>query len=288
VGALARALRDATRRLADAGVPSARHDAEALAAHVAGTDRAAIALAAARGDDLELGDAYADLVEERARRVPLQHLVGTAAFRDLVLDVGPGVFVPRPETEVVAQPAVDEAAALVRHGRRPVVVDLCTGSGALALAVATEVPGSDVHAVELSVEAHAWAARNVQRWAPGLDLRLGDAATAFDDLDGTVDVVVSNPPYVPPGAVPVDPEVRDHDPEVALYGGGPDGLAVPRLVVAAASRLLRPGGLLVVEHADVQQPALLAVLIGSGAWDDPTGHRDLTGRPRYVTARRAS
>jgi release factor glutamine methyltransferase len=288
VGLLARALRDATRRLADAGVPSARHDAEALAAHVAGTDRAAIALAAARGDDLELGDAYADLVEERARRVPLQHLVGTAAFRDLLLDVGPGVFVPRPETEVVAQPAVDEAAALVRHGRRPVVVDLCTGSGALALAVATEVPGSDVHAVELSVEAHAWAARNVQHWAPGLDLRLGDAATAFDDLDGRVDVVVSNPPYVPPGAVPVDPEVRDHDPEVALYGGGPDGLAVPRLVVAAASRLLRPGGLLVVEHADVQQPALLAVLTRSGAWDEPTGHRDLTGRPRYVTARRAS
>jgi release factor glutamine methyltransferase len=183
---------------------------------------------------------------------------------------------------------VDEAAALRRRGRRPVVVDLCTGSGALALAVATEVPGCDVHAVELSVQAHAWAARNVQRWAPGLDLRLGDAASAFDDLDGTVDVVVSNPPYVPPGSVPVDPEVRDHDPEVALYGGGPDGLAVPRLVVAAASRLLRPGGLLVVEHADVQQPALLAVLAGSGAWDHPTGHRDLTGRPRYVTARRAS
>ncbi|GMA88608.1 hypothetical protein GCM10025868_38580 [Angustibacter aerolatus] len=99
-------------------------------------------------------------------------------------------------------------------------------------------------------------------------------------------MVVSNPPYVPPGAVPHDPEVRDHDPEVALYGGGADGLAVPRLVVAAAARLLRPGGAVVVEHADVQQPALLAVL-QAGPWRDAAGHADLTGRPRYVTAVRA-
>ena len=287
MGVLARALREATRRLAEAGVPSPRHDAEALAAHVLGTDRGAVALAAARGDDLDPGAAFEELVDERARRVPLQHLVGTAPFRDLVLDVGPGVFVPRPETEVVAQPAVDEAAVLVAAGRRPVVVDLCTGSAALALAVATEVPGTDVHAVELSAQAHAWAARNVARWAPDVDLRLGDAAVAFTDLDGLVDVVVSNPPYVPPDSEPVDPEVRDHDPEVALYGGGPDGLAVPRLVVAAAARLLRPGGLLVVEHADVQQRALLATLASSGAWRDAAGHADLTGRPRYVTARRA-
>ena len=286
MGVLARALREATRRLAEAGVPSPRHDAEALAAHVLGTDRGAVALAAARGDDVDPGGAFEELVDERARRVPLQHLVGTAPFRDLVLDVGPGVFVPRPETEVVAQPAVDDAAAMVAAGRRPVVVDLCTGSAALALAVATEVPGSHVHAVELSAQAHAWAARNVARWAPGVDLRLGDAAVAFADLDGLVDVVVSNPPYVPPDSEPVDPEVRDHDPEVALYGGGPDGLAVPRLVVAAAARLLRPGGLLVVEHADVQQRALLATLTSSGAWRDAAGHADLTGRPRYVTARR--
>jgi release factor glutamine methyltransferase len=288
VSGLARVLREAARRLAEAGVPSARHDAEALAGHVLGTDRRSVVLAAARGDDLELGGAYEDLVAERARRVPLQHLVGTAPFRDLVLDVGPGVFVPRPETEVVAQPAVDEAVARTADGRRPVVVDLCTGSGALALAVATEVPGCEVHAVELSAQAHAWAAQNVARLAPDVDLRLGDAATAFRDLDGSVDVVVSNPPYVPPGAVPVDPEVRDHDPQVALYGGGPDGLAVPRLVVVAASRLLRPGGLLVVEHADVQQAALLGVLASSGGWVDAAGHRDLTGRPRYVTARRAA
>jgi release factor glutamine methyltransferase len=145
------------------------------------------------------------------------------------------------------------------------------------------VPEAVVHAVELDPAAHAWAARNLAR--SGVDLRLGDAADALTDLDGTVDVVVSNPPYIPPGAVPVDPEVRDHDPDVALYGRGADGLEVPRAVLVAAARLLRPGGLVVVEHAEVQQPALLAALSGA-AWRDATGHADLTGRPRYVSARR--
>ena len=283
---LSLALTDAVGRLVDAGVPSARHDAESLAAHVLGVSRAQVATAALRGDDVELGDRFDELVDERARRVPLQHLVGTAPFRDLVLAVGPGVFVPRPETEVVVEPVVAEAVRLLAEGRPACVVDLCTGSGAIALAVASEVPGSDVHAVELSVQAHAWALRNVERIWPGVDLRLGDATTAFDDLDGTVDVVVSNPPYVPPDSVPVDPEVRDHDPAIALYGGGPDGLQVPRQVMLAAARLLRAGGLLVVEHSDVQQAALLRTLIATGLWREAAGHLDLTGRPRYVTARR--
>jgi len=283
---LSLALTDAVGRLVDAGVPSARHDAESLAAHVLGLSRAQVATAALRGDDVELGDRFDELVDERARRVPLQHLVGTAPFRDLVLDVGPGVFVPRPETEVVVEPVVAEAVRLLADGLPACVVDLCTGSGAIALAVASEVPGADVHAVELSVEAHAWALRNIERIWPGVDLRLGDATTGFDDLDGTVDVVVSNPPYVPPDSVPVDPEVRDHDPAIALYGGGPDGLQVPRQVVVAAARLLRAGGLLVVEHADVQQAALLRTLAATGLWREAAGHLDLTGRPRYVTARR--
>jgi len=281
------ALTDAVGRLVDAGVASPRHDAESLAAHVLGLSRAQVATAALRGDRVELDERFDALVDERVRRVPLQHLVGTAPFRDLVLDVGPGVFVPRPETEVVVEPVVAEAVRLLADGRRACVVDLCTGSGAIALAVASEVPGADVHAVELSVQAHAWAQRNTDRIAPGLDLRLGEAATAFDDLDGVVDVVVTNPPYLPPDTVPVDPEVRDHDPSLALFGGGPDGLQVPRQMVLAAARLLRSGGLLVVEHADVQQGALLHVLTSSGRWRDAAGHRDLNRRPRYVSARRA-
>ena len=161
---------------------------------------------------------------ERAARVPLQHLTGQAHFRRLTLAVGPGVFVPRPETEVTAGHAIDAASAL---GPDAVVVDLCTGSGAIALAVKDELPGARVLAVELSDLAHGWAVANRDRLGLDVEVRLGDATTAFDDLEGAVDVVVSNPPYIPVGAVPVDPEVRDHDPEVALYGGSADGLADP-------------------------------------------------------------
>lgn len=295
VAPLEAALRRAAARLQQAGVASPRHDAEELAALVLGTSRSQVRTAALRGDDVGLGEQFDDLVGQRAARTPLQHLTGRAPFRDLVLDVGPGVFVPRPETEVVAGEAVDEARRLVALGQAPVVVDLCTGSGAIALAVATEVRRARVHAVELSDHALAWAQRNVERHGHGLpfplDLRQGDAATAFADLDGLVDVVISNPPYIPPGSEPSDPEVRDHDPRVALYGGGPLGLDVPAQVVATAARLLHEGGLLVMEHADVQQDQVLALLRGAKAsgrrvWDDDTGHPDLAGRPRYVTARR--
>jgi release factor glutamine methyltransferase len=291
---LEQALRRATSRLQQAGVASPRHDAEELAALVLGTTRSQVRTAALRGDHADLGEQFDDLVEQRARRTPLQHLTGRAPFRDLVLHVGPGVFVPRPETEVVAGAAIDEARRVLSLGQAPVVVDLCTGSGAIGLAVATEVPGARVHAVELSEHALAWAQRNVERHGHGpslsLELRQGDAATAFTDLDGQVDVVVSNPPYIPPGSEPNDPEVRDHDPALALYGGGPLGLDVPGRVVVAAARLLRPGGLLVMEHADVQQDQVLALLRDAGTsascWDDSAGHADLAGRPRYVTARR--
>ncbi|HEX5533373.1 MAG TPA: peptide chain release factor N(5)-glutamine methyltransferase [Actinomycetales bacterium] len=280
---LAEALRAAERTLRDAGVPSPRADAEEIAAHLMRCGRGEVLAASLRGTPAPHG--FEAMVAERATRVPLQHLTGRAAFRHVELDVGPGVFVPRPETELVAGAAIDAALKVPlgerAEGRSPVVVDLCTGSGAIAAAVADEVAGAQVHACELDPMAHAWASRNLER--SGVDLRMSDAADAFPDLDGTVDVVVSNPPYIPPGCEPQDPEVREHDPEVALYGGGEDGLAVPRTVVVTAARLLRAGGVLVMEHADTQQQTLLAWL-GNGPWRDVEGHRDLADRPRFVTA----
>jgi release factor glutamine methyltransferase len=272
------AVAGATEILAEAGVPSPAVDARLLAEHLLGSP-----LVLAPDVTPELLAAYAELVRERSGRVPLQHVTGTMAFRHLTLRAAPGAFVVRPETEVVAGAAVEAARAV--RGRDPVVVDLCTGSGAIALAVATEVAGARVHAVELSPDALPVARRNVDAIAPGVRLVAGDAATALPELDGTVDVVVSNPPYIPPDQVPVDVEVREHDPDLALYGGGPDGLDVPRAVVATAARLLRPGGTFVMEHAEVQSAAVREIASAAGLVDVTTG-TDLTGRDRYVLARR--
>ncbi|WP_199423460.1 peptide chain release factor N(5)-glutamine methyltransferase [Actinotalea solisilvae] len=282
---LAEALRAGERVLREAGVPSPRVDVELLAAHALGGTRADVHAAAVLGRPAP--DGLVELVARRAARVPLQHLTGLAPFRDLELHVGPGVFVPRPETEQVAQVAVEAAAAVVAERGAALVVDLCTGSAAIALAVAHEVAGTRVHAVELDAEAHAWAARNVADHG-GVHLVRGDARTALRDLDGTVDVVVSNPPYIPPDAVPLDPEVREHDPGVALYGLGPDGLEVPRGVVAAAARLLRPGGTLVMEHAEVQAAAVRALVVRTGAFAEVRTAADLAGRDRMVVAVRGA
>ncbi|MPV87780.1 peptide chain release factor N(5)-glutamine methyltransferase [Georgenia ruanii] len=272
--------------LAEAGVPSADVDARLLAEHVLGRS---LFLVPAASTFADLGEGlqahYAELVDRRRRREPLQHITGQMPFRHLVLVAAPGAFVVRPETEVVAGVAVDAAATVAAGGRAPVVVDLCTGSGAIALAVATEVPGARVHAVEISEAALAVARRNVDALAPSVDLVLGDAATALPALDGAVDVVVSNPPYIPPDAVPREHEVREHDPDLALYGGGPDGLAVPRAVVRTAARLLRPGGTFVMEHAEVQAGAARELVAAAGFAEVRTG-QDLTGRDRYVVARR--
>ena len=272
MNALRRDVSAAAAHLRAAGVPSPEHDARALAAHSLGLEPRELWRADAVGPD------FADLVRRRAARVPLQHLTGRAYFRHVELAVGPGVFVPRPETELVAQAAIDAATPL----DAPVVVDLCTGSGAIALAVADEVLHAHVYAVEVSPEAHAWAARNCA--AAAAALRLGDAAEAFEDLEGTVDVVVSNPPYIPAASVPLDPEVREHDPAIALWSGE-DGLETVRVVVRAAARLLRVGGLAVVEHADSQGEAVPAVFATAGGWRDVRDHADLTGRPRFTTAR---
>lgn len=275
-------LREATARLSAAGVPSPGPDAATLLAHVLRTGRGR--LAGHPPVPAPLTEAYAALVADRAQRVPLQHLTGTTGFRHLDLAVGPGVFVPRPETEVLAGWAVDRARELVATGRRPVVVDLCTGSGAIALAVATEVPPAAVHAVELDEGAWEWAERNLA--GSGVDLRAGDMADAFPELDGSVDVVVSNPPYIPLEAFEsVTPEVRDHDPALALWSGE-DGLDALRVVERTAARLLRGGGVLGAEHAEVQAESAPAVLTTTHRWRRVRDHLDLAGRPRYVTASR--
>lgn len=279
---LDRLLRSATAVLAEAGVPSPAVDAEVLLAHVLGTDLAAIRRARLMGAGVPgaSASAYQELVGRRAARVPLQHLTGTAHFAGVDLRVGPGVFVPRPETELM----VELALAALDGQERATLVDLCTGSGAVALAVARRRRDVRVGAVEVSPEAHAYAVTNVGATGLAVDLRLGRAQDAFGDWLGSVDVVTANPPYIPPGAVPVDVEVREHDPGLALYGGGEDGLAVPREVAARAAELLRPGGVLLMEHADVQGEVLPAALMATGCWAAVEDHRDLAGLPRVTRA----
>ncbi|MGO4230722.1 peptide chain release factor N(5)-glutamine methyltransferase [Arthrobacter sp. YAF34] len=279
---LAEAIREATAVLAAAGVPSPRVDAELLAEHLLG-----VGLGRLRA--LMLGDApapegYADLVAERAQRIPLQHITGVAHFRYLELAVGPGVFIPRPETESVVQLVIDwlAAQARLRGLTHPKVVDLGTGSGAIAGSIAHEVPGAEVHAVEYSEFAHAWAAKNLLPL--GVHLIRGDLRDALAEHNGTFDVVVSNPPYIPAEAIPNEPEVALHDPPEALYGGGADGMELPTAAAASAARLLVPGGYFVMEHAEVQSEWIAAMLKRSGNFSEVTTHRDLNGKDRATSA----
>jgi release factor glutamine methyltransferase len=271
-------LTAATETLREAGVASPEHDAAELLAHVLGLKRSQLPLLDEVGT--ETLARYDALVARRATREPLQHLTGEAWFRHVRLEVGPGVFTPRPETELLAGWAIEES-----RDDQLIVVDLCTGSGAIAKALADEVPGTIIHAVELDELAYQYAARNLA--GSGVDLRLGDAFTAFDDLLGQVHVVVCNPPYVPLEAwESVAPEARDHDPHLALFSGA-DGLDAIRRLAVRAAELLRPGGVLGVEHADVQGEAVPAVLTATGLWTEVRDHRDLAGRPRFTTARLA-
>jgi len=274
-------LAEASERLAAAGVPSPANDAEVLLSAVLDVHRGSLLLGTEVSADQRAE--FAALVERRAQRIPLQHLVGSTGFRYVDIAVGPGVFTPRPETELLAGWAVAEAAGIT--DRAPVVVDLCTGSGAIARSLAHEVPVAQVHAVELDPDAVAWAERNLA--GTGVDLRSGDMADAFPELDGTVDVVVCNPPYIPLTEFEgVDEETRTHDPALALFSGE-DGLEAIRVLEQVAARLLRPGGVVGAEHADLQGESAPAVFAGSGRWADVRDHRDLAGRPRYLTARLA-
>ena len=271
-------------RLAEAGVEAPRADAELMAAHRHGVRRGQLNLVA----DCDFDPRYWDDVARREAREPLQHITGMAYFRYLELEVGPGVFVPRPETEVMTGWAIDRLAEM--DVAEPVIADLGTGSGAIALAIAQEVPRAVVHAVEADPVARGWAERNVARcagYAPRtagrVVLHAADFAKALPDLDGVVDLVISNPPYIPLGAS-IPPEVGEYDPAGALWGGA-DGLDAIRVIEETARRLLRPDGLVAVEHGAPQGAAVYWVFAEERGWRDTRNHKDLARRDRFVTAR---
>jgi len=273
----------ATARLAEAGVESPRADAELIAAHLHGVSRGALHLV----PDADFDPRFWDEIARRAAREPLQHITGHAYFRYLELEVGPGVFVPRQETEVMTGWAIARLAEM--DVAEPVVADLGTGSGAIALSIAQEVPRARVHAVESDPLARQWTQRNIDglvaaapHTAGRVTLHAADFATALPDLDGAVDLVVSNPPYIPFGSW-VPPEVGEYDPATALWGGA-DGLDAMRVVEVTAQRLLRPGGLVAVEHGAQQGGSVYWLFADEGRWRETRTHADLAGRDRFVTA----
>jgi release factor glutamine methyltransferase len=271
------AIDEATRTLSAAGVASPRVDAEELAAYAAGTSRGRLLLLDVVGDDFF--SRYDDLVAARSTRIPLQHITGTAAFANLSLNVGPGVFIPRPETE-----ALFEWAAAQHLPAEPLIVDLCTGSGALAIALARQTPRARVIGVDISAQALAYACRNSA--GTSVELRQGDVTDPLlgGDLDGRVHLVVANPPYLP-DSVELEPEVAEHDPHEALFGG-PDGAAFVTAISSLAGRWLVDGGLLAIEHDDTASAAVVGLLRRSGCFEAIAEHADFAGRPRFVTARR--
>lgn len=293
---LSELLARGTSQLRDAGIVDSEVDAELLAGHVLDESRGGIQAAQLMGvvvDDAQAENIQA-LFDRRALREPLQHITGLASFRYLELQVGPGVFVPRPETELVTQVALDLLKSVTEspaisdgsdHTELIRVVDFCTGSGAIALSVASEVPTAKVWGVEKSVDAFEWAQKNAQRLGlKNLTLLLGEVRGSLHELDGQVTAVISNPPYIPTDAVPRDPEVRFFDPHIALFGGV-DGLDVVRDVSEAAFRLLKSGGVLVLEHGELQGPAI-AELLRSQGFSDVRTHLDFTQRDRATSARK--
>ncbi len=274
------AIAESERALAAAGVESPRVDAELLAAHVLDKPRSQL-LMTPLVDDAEV-DRLRELTARRATREPLQHILGTAVLGPVTVDVGPGVFVPRMETELL----LEWGLGALRDVRDPLVVDLCTGSAALALAFGVSRPDATVHAVEADPAALRWASHNIAAHDGRVTLHAADVRwpDLLIELEGRVDLLVCNPPYVPDGT-PVPPEVADWDPADAVFGG-PDGLEIIRAVVRAGAGLLRHGGALAVEHDDTHGESVPELLRRRRTLAEVTEHHDLAGRPRFVTARR--
>lgn len=294
-------LVDAQRRLEGAGVPSPGVDAAEIVSFVLGVDRKRLYMHEAVSADARIR--IERLVTQRLSRVPLQHIIGTAPFRRMNLRVGPGVFLPRPETELLAEAAIRH----LRSQDQRVAVDLCSGSGAITLALATEVDDVQAYGVEISTDAQRWADVNAQAAAELLAERgsqvsflvadgrsVADSGAPLAHLVGRVAVVTCNPPYIPDAMVPREPEVRDHEPSLALFGG-PDGMDLVRPLAMTAAQLLQPGGLLVMEHADLQGedagnlgvPGILRQASAQDErplWTDVRDRTDLAGRPRFTMA----
>lgn len=299
-------VRSASAMLRASGVDTPEHDAKLLAAEVFGVDLQTVDKAMLMGSEtseLAKQDAkqsgedaalkrFHTMVDRRSKREPLQHITGHAPFRYLDLKVGPGVFIPRQETELVVQEGVDW---FTKHGMYSAkVVDLCAGSGAIGLSFVTEVPGSEVWAVEKSEQTAQWTRVNLNETAkkyPSIasnyHLEIADATQmpTLNQLDGTIDIVLTNPPYVPLADIPQQPEVRDYDPDLALYGGSADGTLIPERIIARAAKLLKNGGLLVMEHDITQGERLSAFALAYG-FSNVMVHNDYTGRPRYMTAKK--
>jgi release factor glutamine methyltransferase len=271
------AIDAATSALSEAGIESARTDAELLAAHLTGIDRGLLPFSDDVGPDFY--GRYDEAVAERARRTPLQHITGIAAFGPLLLRVGPGVFIPRPETEALLEWAVGQQLPAA-----PTIVDLCTGSGALAIALARNWPHANVLGVDSDATALRYARSNdaagAVHWVQADVTEPG----VLPHLAGKVDLLVANPPYIPDSAE-LQPEVANHDPAHALFGGA-DGMAIIEPIVGLAIGWLKPGGLFVVEHDDTTSAETVEMVEETGQFGNVIAHRDLAGCPRFVTAAR--
>lgn len=261
----------AAQTLAGAGVSAPEVDARLLAAHLLGVAPMQLLFAEPTAD---FDERYAELIARRAAREPLQHIVGTAPFFGIDLEVGPGVFIPRPETEVLAEWALAQGGSTV--------VDLGSGTGALAITIARARLEAKVYAVERSEKARGYLRSNVEKFAPQVAVVAGDMTDPdlLRELDGAVDLVVTNPPYVPE-----TPQLQQEvyaDPHEAVFSGD-DGMAAINGLVPVAKRLLRDGGAIGIEHDDTTSLAVQEVLRDGGFADRKVLH-DLTGRARFVTA----
>jgi len=276
------ALAFARDALTNAGVSSAEADAYWLLCYAAGISKTELMtrMSFDLGLTEQAHEMFLTLLERRVRREPLQHIVGSAGFLDFEVKVGPGVFVPRPETESLVMLGLEQ----IKHVDAPRILEVGSGSGVISIGIARARTDAHVVALEASQDAMPFLETNLAELAPAVTLRQGFFPDATFDLVNSLDLLISNPPYIPLSAVPIDPEVYLYDPELALYSGE-DGLDVIRDLVTVGYDLLTPGGALAIEHADSQSDAVVELLLAQG-YKEVLAHKDLTGRFRLVSARK--